>query len=369
MRRSNNRDDRRRRVLSDERVMSSDRDPLEKVDTTQAGPTPRYSDAARIDQQPRVCDFLPIRPWTLFLWFLVGTTFVVGHATLFAVEKIYGMHAGIDLTPMRLTGPQTLSSWSSSFLLMVSAMIAAIIVQFRRHRINDYRGEYRIWYYFVLALVVASINASVGGHQIAWHATHQATESLDISHAGIWINGLISVFISCVGIRLLLEIRDSRGTVLTGLFTGLVYGFSWLIALDIIPVVTADLTVLSAGMARLMAHFLLMMTLVVYARYVFLDAQGKINHTAVKKSSQKRTANSKNKTAKTKPPKVASTKARTPTQAAVPAAKTASLAPSASEESDEDLELSDEESPSTLKLSKAERRRLRKQKRRDQRAA
>ena len=350
--------------------MSSDREHLHQEEAApKGGPAPRYSDAARVDQQPRVCDFLPIRLWTLFLWFLMGTTFVVGHATLFAAEKIYGLHAGIDLTPMRLTGPQTLSSWSSSFLLMVSAVIGAIIVQFRRHRINDYRGEYRIWYYFVLALVVASINASIGGHQIAWHATHQATQSLDISHAEIWINGLISVFLSCVGIRLLLEIRDSRGTVITGLATASIYGVSWLIALDVIPLATAELTVLTAGMARLMSHFLLMMTLVVYARYVFLDAQGKINHRAVKKSPQKRTASPKNKTASAKAKKASSTKTRSAKKAEVPAVQTADLTPASSEQFDEELELSDEESASTLKLNKAERRRMRKQKRRDRRAA
>ena len=66
---------------------------------------------------------------------------------------------------------------------MAAAFFSAIIVQFRRHRIDDYRGEYRVWYYFVVALILASINASIGGHQIAWNATHQATKALDISTA------------------------------------------------------------------------------------------------------------------------------------------------------------------------------------------
>lgn len=374
MRRTNNRDDRRRRVLTDERVLSTEREsPPNDGASRKTGPTPRYTEAALVDQQPRICDFLPIRPWTLLLWFLVGTTFVVGHATLFVLERTYGLRAGVDLAPMRMTGPQTLSSWSSSFLLLASAVCAAIIVQFRRHRIDDYRGEYRVWYYFVVALVLASINASIGGHRIAWDATHQATKALEISHAGIWINGLISVFVTCVGVRLLLEVRGSRGTVVTGLITASIYLLSWLVALDVIPMVTAELAALSAGLARLMSHFLLMMTLVVYARFVFMDAQGLISHVRSKKAKKKRTSSAtvKTKTARTtRKPAAAKPKTTKSTQTEQP--KLDESTPTLDDASDEDLESleSDEDdSPSTLRLSKAERRRMRKQKRRDRRAA
>ena len=361
-----NRDGRRRRVLADERLMSSDRE--SSVDTSgksQAnGSAPRYAAAALVEHQPRVCDFLPIRPWTVMTWFLVGTTLVVGHATLFVLHHTYSGQIGIHLAPFELSGSNTLSTWTSSFLLIISAVIATVIVQFRRHRIDDYRAEYRIWYYFIFGLVLASINASVGGHEIAWRATEQATQAYEIKHAVWWMNGLTSVFVTCVGVRLLLEVRSSRGTVVTGLLAGSIYLTSWLIALDVISLPTEKTTILAAGMARLMSHFLLMMTLVVYARFVFLDAQGQINCEQLRKKAgknkkaERQVAESKLKLAAAS--KSSKSKPAPPAQEAKPAAAT----------QERDSEEFDVDDPiESLKLTKSERRKLRKQKRRDRRAA
>ena len=361
-----NRGDRRRRVLADERLMSSDRE--SSVDTSSKsqanGSAPRYAAAALVEHQPRICDFLPLRPWTMMIWFLVGTTLVVGHATLFVLHRSYSGQIGIHLAPLELIGPSTLTTWTSSFLLIISAVIATVIVQFRRHRIDDYRAEYRVWYYFIFGLVLASINASVGGHEIAWHATEQATQAFEIKHAGWWMNGLTSVFVTCVGVRLLLEVRSSRGTVVTGLLAGSTYLTSWLIAVDVINLPTEKTAILAAGMARLMSHFLLMMTLVVYARFVFLDAQGQITGERLKekkvknKKAEKQAAANKLKLAaasKGSKPKPAS-----PEKEAEPAA--------APQERDSD-EYDVDDPIDSLKLTKSERRKLRKQKRRDRRAA
>ena len=104
IRKTRQRDERRRRVLVDERILA----PQEKATATKprsSGRARRYAEAALVNRQPRVCSFLPIRRWTVLVWFLAGLSFVVAHGTAFALMVRYAPAAlPIDLTPIQLSG-------------------------------------------------------------------------------------------------------------------------------------------------------------------------------------------------------------------------------------------------------------------------
>jgi len=393
IRKTTQRDERRRRVLVDERILT----PIRQETANASMPRPsgrirRYAEAALINRQPRICSFVPIRPWTVTIWFLVGLSFVVAHATAFALMVRYGpAEMPIDLAPIHLSGPGALSNWSASLMLMLAAVLSALIVQFRRHRIDDYRGEYRVWYYVLAGMVLASIDASIGGHQILLESVGHAAARYEIPHASLWINGLLSICVTGVSVRLLMEVRSSRGTVVTGILAGLAYLCHMLLTTGIWPVPSSDLHDLSVGLARLNGHYLLLMSLVVYSRYVVLDAQGLIQHAAKTKkkatgkarkatssdqtatpSSSKVTMTRTTRNSNSRPSEPASTPDSAPSEGMGSQPKPTQSRPAVQESSrnESDVDISEEdEGPATLKMSKSERRKVRKQKRRDRRAA
>jgi hypothetical protein len=394
IRKTTQRDERRRRVLVEERILTPSRqEPAHPSNNAPSSRrTRRYADAALINRQPRICSLVPTRPWTVSIWFLAGLAFVMAHATTFALMVRYvPADLPIDLAPVHLTGPRALANWSASLMLIFAAVLSALIVQFRQHRIDDYRGEYRVWYYVIFGMVVASINASIGGHEILFQAARHAAATYEIPRASLWINGMLSICVTGVCVRLLLEVRSSRGTVVTGLLSGAAYLGHLLLKSGIWRVPTADLQALTIGLARLAGHYLLVMSLAIYARYVVLDAQGLISQAARKKkktSEKKSTAKANSDEPATSESPSSPTRVRqeskprpTPSVRIQQAASSrdqdsrpepvrdANSAAQRSSQQDGDTDLGSEEGPATLKMSKSERRRQRKQKRRERRAA
>ena len=142
VRRSSPREERRRRVLVEERHAAGGTPrPTEGAPRSRPAVNARYTSAARAEQQPRTIDLLPKRLWTLSVWFLVGLCVVVVHATLYTgYLRWHAPERQLDLSAWDLNGPQNLVRWSSSCMLLASALLAMQILQLRRHRVDDYRA-------------------------------------------------------------------------------------------------------------------------------------------------------------------------------------------------------------------------------------
>ena len=377
MRRTSPREERRRRVLVEER-RSSPPSPSAVAGSPRgkSPPSARYTPAARAEHQPRISDLLPLRPWTLLVWFLAGLCLVVGHATLHTCYlRWHAPNRPMDLSALNLEGARNLARWTSSCLLLASALLSVQILQLRRHRIDDYRARYRLWYYIILVLILSSMDAVAGLHRMVYGGVELMASQYAIPLPRSSLVGLLLAAAAGLGVRLMFEMRGSRGAKLLALTAGLAYLLHAYLREASIRLLPVRLETMAAGIALLLGHYLLLMSLVVYGRHVYLDAQGRLVarrraegrrfHLGLSRSSRQATKSSTSSagSADDSAQQAATAKPTTDTSSASQEPQAAPAPPSATARQDAD------HFPATLQLSRSERRRLKKLQKRDRRAA
>ncbi len=273
IRRFNSRDERRRRAskpLADAQHSGDPKD--DRSGDSQPKLRVVYADAALTEQQPRITDLIPVRLRTLALWFGCGLIVIAAHAGLMTAyqDRLAGRQLPFD----QLLNPQaagSLTSWTASMMLIVAAMTSALIFWIRRHKIDDYRGRYRMWIYITGTLVLASLDSAVdlrGALVLAAQLTVLESASPILLHAGFAMVGL------AIGARLIIELRPSRAAVTWLVSATALYSLAGLVHWNVISVPQIELASIATATLALTGHWMLTMSLVIYVRYVFLEAQG-----------------------------------------------------------------------------------------------
>jgi hypothetical protein len=386
IRRSSPRGDRRRHLVIEN---GSETQPPEAADQPARSPKPvhprRYSAAATTEYQPRCCDLLPIRPWTLLVWLLTTSALVTGHATCDACYHwACWQRLPLDLSVLSFTGSRNLAQWTGSLMMLLAAIIAGLVLQFRRHKIDDYRGRYRIWYYVIAGLIVASFCRGTGVERIVHDLVVTAAMTIHLPYPSAWPVGLISAILLATAIRLGVEMGSSRVACIclaSSVVAALAGRFIASVAFNSSDLATR---LLLKGMTSLTSANLLLFAMLVYARHIYLDAQGRLSSPAARslrrrdrgrasalaggasaasvsasdtpskvEASPPVSTSSSSATAKDAPsrPSVGTTTVRTSTD---PRGKTAAPTP---------------EETKTVAMDRAARRQLRKEKKRQRRAA
>ena len=143
------RDDRRRRLLTDE-LSNSDDWPLGQVeleDSPLPEKTGHYGDAEFLDRGWRLLDLVPRR------WIALGGLLTAGTAAIVGLEAAYARmveRVAAGATPvaaLQIDAKGSLACWFSSLLLLAAAVAALLVYSVRRHRTDDYRGRYRVWFW------------------------------------------------------------------------------------------------------------------------------------------------------------------------------------------------------------------------------
>ena len=275
-RRSGQRDERRRRVLIDEST---------GVPGQAAGgqPSPEdqggYTAAARLENQPRLTDLIPqrLRAWALLV--------------LLAVAAIYGLQQGAShlqldngagVNRFALEGPGTLAAWYTSSLLLVAAGGCLMVYWLRRHKIDDYRGHYRLWLWGAAWCLVASLETSTEIHR----SLQAIVLGLPLALSAEELNWgwLIAVSFGglVLGVRISIEVRDSYWTNCFWLPTVAAYSAVMLLAFDVSWIHSVLPASLTGGLLLLIGHTALAATAWMESRHVFRDAQGLIPAKKVK---------------------------------------------------------------------------------------
>lgn len=372
------------------------------------GPVRAYHEAVLNQRQPRVTDLLPVRPLWVVVLLLIGLT---GIATIEAIH----VHAatlppieGVEhLASLNAGSPGSLAAWYASAMLAAAAAMAAVVFGIRAHRIDDYRGHYRIWLWTAAALTWMSLDAATGIHNALGLALtlvagkQVVSASLDAGCTLTWV-AVYTLIFGGLGLRLVVELWHSRLSLTALLVAGFLYFDAALFELQMLQSPAALISGFVESTLVLLAHLSLLAAVGLYARHVLLDASGrlKVHLDAERKTKVKRTKLKVVKTDKVEEPKAkpaAAGPAAKPRPVAaettVEAEKPAKLAdslkfgssvssPSAASkpgvsvaksnlskpmDDDEDEDEDDEYGGSNL--SKSERRRMKKEARREQRRA
>jgi hypothetical protein len=374
---------RRRRVLADDLSAGDD---ATRPTISPPSRTHRridgYAPGAKPEQQRRVIDLLPESRLAFGLWFAAGLAAIggltAGQVWLPAIAARISAQATASL---ELGTRGSLSGWVASLWLGLAGAMSLLIYSIRRHKLDDYRGRYRWWLVGAAAWFVMSVDATCGIHQLFAATMIHLTGYTGPGGGVLWWLGLSGVVLCGLSVRIAWEMRVCRPAVSAYLSA---LGF-WTIglAIQMSGVNLGSLgNVLPAEIARLLGHLSLLLGLSIYARHVILHAQGLLP--ARKRKAAKEKPAREAKTAATANANSAAT--ASPIQSPVPAKTKTDLHPHISlspprqaRVEDEDTE-SDEESSSretdsgrggndntasdddgqNRKLSKAERKRLRK---------
>ena len=349
-----------------------------------------YSFGADRRNQLKTTDLVPKR-WTSFSLVVLLLLASIGSLNLLSNyagnwEQQIGAN---EVAALGLTGRGTITSWFSSFLLIITGLASLQIYALRQHRRDDYRGTYRLWIWMAALLIFASLNCVV---DLAAIATSLAASWTSFSFQGkMWLPVTIKlVVLTTLIARGLYEVRASRGSFALVVFVWIAYSTAAIIQLPAVRPALVNLgQEATLGNCFLFGTAGLLMAELVYARFIYLHAHGLIKQ-RVAKPKVKKTAKVKaaKKAKTTQEPKKAvrrTTKKATnkPKSAAKPAAKSTPDTPAAGKKknavgkptkksskmsdlvkarkSNRDLDAEDDHDESIIKLSKSELRRRRKE--------
>jgi hypothetical protein len=366
------RNDRRRRILKEEVLAASsarasnrsgDRD-----DTNNNAP--RYTDAAGVENHPQITDFVPRRYSTIAMLGLFGIAASAATAALhYFVLPIAAARGLQSAAAIDLAGRSNVAAWLSAIVLFMGSAFCVLTYSLRRHRIDDYRGRYRVWLSAALACLMLSANSVIGLHQALADSLSQVTGWSILQGGAIWW-AVAGLPLAWIFVRVLLDVRECRIAAATMIGAGVCYGVSAASYFDYGPAVEPGIRPILVAAPLLLGHWLAFTAIVANARFVVLDAQGLVKVRRRTQAKPKRAASAP--AAKSAAPKaaqpVAASSTASPTvpisRATIQTAKTpadSSRWVDGSRFEREDYDDEDEDSSDgDRKLSKSERKRLRK---------
>ncbi|NOY28787.1 MAG: hypothetical protein GXP28_01025 [Planctomycetes bacterium] len=338
---------RRRRVLKEEVLTASSALREDLVCTP--GDTPRYGAGANIENHPQVTDLVPRKFRSIAL--VLGLGLLVGLLAELAAhnsENLSSIVPVISATEITTVFSNQLIAWASAAILLAAACYTKLIFSLRRHRVDDVRGRYRMWKTASWAAIALSLNTVVGGHAIVARILGYFTPwNLLPENAGWWLAGA-AILGGTLLLKLILDVAECRAAmVVYGLALGcfVVAGAG---AAGWSPVWAASWPDTIGRALPLAGNLMLLVGSLLFARYVVLDVQGLIEHRAT-------------------PPKQPVVSEQVPPSEEVePEQSTKGVI--ANESAWIDGSEGESEDDGTRRLSKSERKRLRKQKSRNRAA-
>ena len=271
------RDQRRRRVvLGEVSGLGETGDSADPNDDSQS-PVERsreYSTSAQRRHHWKTSDLFPKRFWSCTL-VVLGLVAVIG--LLNGLDWVTRLDSALldasARAALQMGQPGSLSAWFSSFLFVLSGLASLQIYALRRHRCDDYGGAYRIWLWMAALFLLGSINCVVDLEWLANVLIRGGTQIGVVAAAQLVIGAKILLLTSLV-VRGAYELRASRGALFCVLCVWAAYGGAWVLQLPSVHSQMVDDARLYRGNFSLVASATLLLTLVIYFRFVFLRAHG-----------------------------------------------------------------------------------------------
>jgi hypothetical protein len=273
------RDDRRRRLLTDDlsdcgalpsRTWPSDAAPEQKSEY--------YGNAEFLDQQWRLLDLVPCRLVVLTLQLLAGAAIVAGLESAYASSLQRAAADGTVVAVLDVATKGSLACWFSSLMLLAASVAALLVYTVRRHRTDDYQGRYRVWlwaagFWFLAATdQAASLREAFRAAMIDWTGTPLYRDGT------LWWVVVYALVFGAIGSRLLLDMRPSRLSIAALSAAVVFYGLAMACHLGWTPIGTAVGEVIFRSSSEMAGHLMLLAAMAFHARYVILDAQGLVLH-------------------------------------------------------------------------------------------
>lgn len=103
--------------------------------------------------------------------------------------------------------PRSIAAWLSSQLWLLCLAATVMTFQLRRHKLDDYNGEYRLWFWLVLTCLVASVDATTSITKLFAQALDRWTQ-VNIGWSGLAVvDSTLAVLIGMLGLRMCSELK------------------------------------------------------------------------------------------------------------------------------------------------------------------
>jgi hypothetical protein len=246
---------------------------MSKSDETRA--VPRYSEAAGVENHAQVTDFVPRRYRSIALLIAVGglTTAVLGSLHFFGTP-IAGALGETEIATLKLMAPGSMGAWVAAVVLFVASAASILVYSIRRHRIDDFRGRYRLWLFTAAACLIASANSVTGLHNLLASSLGYLTGWTALRSGAIWWLVLAGLPLVWIALRSIVEVRESRLAASLLVTAVCCYVVAAATALGAVSLSEQRAESTVVGAALLVGHWMTLAAILSYARYVILDAQG-----------------------------------------------------------------------------------------------
>lgn len=244
-----------------------------------------------MDGQRRVVDLIPQRYPVLLLIFLIGVTLIAGLEALYlwmptlAAHTTDGRVAAFDLD-----AEGSLGACYSTATLWLAGVLALFVYSVRRHKEDDYQGRYRIWLWAALAWMLMGVDESASLHE-GFKEMMVLVSGTRLTGDGSlwWALGYLLVLVP-IGVRLLLEMRVCRASTTALLLTAGLYAAAVVVQLQwLLPEMGARGVMVEEGL-EMGGNLLLVMAMLLHARYVVLESQGLLTAKPKAAKATKKTA-------------------------------------------------------------------------------
>lgn len=272
------RDERRRRLLTDDLSESDDAASC-RVWTDDAPRRPEYyGNPQFLERQWRLLDLVPQRLLLMAILSLAGIGIIAGLEAAYA-GAIQHLTADQKLaTALNVGAKGSLACWFASLTLLAASFAALVVYTIRRYRTDDYQGRYRVWIWaavcwFLMATdQAASLREGFRDLMIRWTGTPVLGDG-----TFWWVAAYVLLFVA-LGSRLVLDMRPNRLAITALMAAAVSYSLAFACHLGWKPIGTTAGDVMLRTGSEMAGQFMLLATMVVHARYVLRDAQGLVPH-------------------------------------------------------------------------------------------
>jgi hypothetical protein len=280
LRRSGQRDDRRRRLLTDD-LSDPDEGTTVRVWRENAAAGQRsesYGNAEFLERQWRLLDLIPRRLSVQMLILLAAVAVAAGlqAAYYWMVQRVAAGHAAVAALDLASKG--SLACWFSSLTLLAASAAALLIYNVRRHKADDYQGRYRVWRWAAVCWFFLATDQAASLREAFRDAMTGLSGTPILGDGSFWWVAVYVFAFGAVGSRLLVDMRPSRLSICALLAATVAYGLaatSWL-GFSLVDGTPGEL-MFRVG-SEMAGGVMLLAAMALHARYVILDAEGLLPH-------------------------------------------------------------------------------------------
>ena len=292
-RRTGQRDERRRRVLADERLgrLTAAEDPLlpDRARTPLAY-SPRYTEAASMDAQPRLIDLVPKRIAIYALLLFAGVLAVTAlEALYYWMPRLAGLTTDGRVAAFDLDSEGSLAAFFSSVILALAGVAALLVWSLRRHRVDDYHGRYRIWLWTAAAWFAMSVDESCSLHEGFKELMAHLTGQRLFGDGSLWWVSAYVVLLGWLAGSLVFEMRACRTSLAALVLAGICWAVAVAMQMELLLPQHGAIGVMWEEGLEMLGDICVLFSMTFHARHVILDAQGLLGDVVAKpKRSRKR---------------------------------------------------------------------------------